>query len=73
MHGKCLLSLFIMEKHNELTTHNVRMAGILNDRNREVGGKLGKGRGRKRRGRGGGSQGGTKDGREEEKQMLTRN
>lgn len=35
-----------MEKHNELTTHNVRMAGILNDRNREVGGKLGKGGGR---------------------------
>lgn len=29
-----------------VTTHNVRMAGILNDRNREVGGKLGKSGGR---------------------------
>lgn len=46
IHRKCLLSLFIMEKHNELSTHNVRMSCILNDR--EVGGKLERGRGNKK-------------------------
>ena len=37
-----------MEKHNELSTHNVRMSSILNYRDREVGGKLEKGRGNKK-------------------------
>ena len=37
-----------MEKHNELSTHHVRMSSILNYRDREVGGKLEKGRGNKK-------------------------
>lgn len=68
-----------MGKHNELSTHHVRMSSILNCRDREVGGKLEKGRGNKKE-RGRGREGGSQEieeprnqGIEEEKQMLTGN
>lgn len=62
-----------MEKHNDLWTYNVRMASILNDRE-----KSGRGA-RKWEGEEKGEgereevKGGAKEGREEEKQILTGN